>query len=237
MATLKTDDHGRRGAFPAAVIFDLDGTLVDSRQDLARAANAARAALGLAPLSLAAVVGHVGDGVEMLIRRSLADGTGRGPQQLPPAEVAAALAVFSDVYAAHLVDQTRCYPGVEAMLERCAGRVLCVATNKARAFTVRILAELGLDRRFARVVAGDDISARKPAPGHLAACLEGMAIPPVRVAVVGDGLNDVQAARAYGAFCVGVTYGLTDPAVLAAARPDALASSPDEVVRRLGIVA
>lgn len=235
MATLKTSDRTRVEAFPAAVIFDLDGTLVDSSRDLAQAANAARAAVGLPPLALAAVVGHVGDGVEMLVRRCVADGTGRRPDDLPATEVAAAFAIFAKVYAAHTVDQTRCYPGVEAMLDRCAGRVLCVATNKARVYTTRILTDLGLARRFARVIAGDDVPARKPAPEHLAACLAGLAVAPAQVAVVGDGLNDVWAARAFGAFSVAVTYGLTAPGVLAAAEPDALAGSPAEVARILGL--
>lgn len=230
MATAKHES-----GFPAAIIFDLDGTLIDSGRDLAAAANAARCEVGREPLPVATAVGYVGDGVELLVRRMLAHGTTTPPELVATAEVVPGLAAFRAFYAAHALDHTRCYPDVEVMLDACGCCPLFVATNKSREFTRRILAALGLAGRFARVVAGDDVAARKPAPEHLAACLVGCEVPPARVAVVGDGTNDVHAARAFGAVAVAVTYGLTPRAALLAAAPDLVADSPRDVVRVLGL--
>jgi phosphoglycolate phosphatase len=230
MATAKHDP-----GFPAAVIFDLDGTLIDSGRDLAAAANAARSEVGREPLPDATAIGYVGDGVEMLVRRMLAHGTATPAPRVPPAEVARGLTAFRAFYATHALDHTRCYPEVEAMLDACGPRPLFVATNKSRQFTRQILEALGLATRFARVVAGDDVPGRKPEPDHLAACLAGYDVPPVRVAVVGDGTNDVRAARAFGALAVAVTYGLTPRAELLAVAPDFLADSPRDVIRVLGL--
>lgn len=230
MATAK----GKPG-FPAAIIFDLDGTLVESGRDLAEAANAARSELGRDPLPEAVATGYVGDGVETLVRRVLAHGTAASPEQVAADDVAAGLAAFRAFYTAHALDHTCCYPGVEAMLEACRGRPLFVATNKPHKFTRHILDALGLAGRFARVVAGDDVPARKPDPAHLAACLAGYDVLPARVAVVGDGVTDVRAARAFGAVAVAVTYGLTPRARLLAAAPDLVAESPGDVARVLGL--
>ncbi len=230
MAILK-DDPG----FPAAIIFDLDGTLVDSGQDVARAANAARRELGRDPLPEAVAIGYVGDGVEILVRRALAHGTSASPAHVAADDVAAGLAAFRVFYTAHALDHTHCYPGIEAMLDACRGRPLFVATNKPREFTRQILDALELAGRFARVVAGDDVPARKPDPVHLAACLAGYDVPPARVAVVGDGVTDVRAARAFGAVAVAVTYGLTPRERLLAATPDLVAESPLDVARVLGL--
>ena len=177
-------------------IFDLDGTLVDSRADIARAANHARAALGLAPHPLDAVVGFVGDGAARLIERltPAADAAGR----------ARALAAFEDFYGAHCCVDTVVYPGIVALLGalRDAGWTLAVATNKPDAMTRTLLAGLDLARWFAAVRGGD--GPRKPDPGQLTALMAEAGAPPAATWMIGDHRTDIGAARAAGcrvAFC------------------------------------
>ncbi|MFO7610006.1 MAG: HAD-IA family hydrolase, partial [Candidatus Krumholzibacteriia bacterium] len=186
---------------PAAFIFDLDGTLVDSGLDVALAANGVRVTFGLPELPVPVLVGYVGDGVGLLLERALGHDLAGGQtgQPVAAARLAEAHAVFADLYGRHLLDNTRLYPGVRSVLARFADLPLHLATNKPRAFTDAILDGLGLDGVFRRIVGGDEAPARKPDPAHLAACLAGLAVAPGRVVVVGDSPNDVLAARGLGA--------------------------------------
>jgi phosphoglycolate phosphatase len=191
--------QGRRaGAF----IFDLDGTLIDSRADIAASANFARGRFDLPPLPDATIISHVGDGVRMLMNRLLADG------EVPVDEerIAEAVVVFRDHYGRHCLDQTTLFPGVLATLLRFRAVPLTVATNKPRRFALQILDGLHVADAFRRVVAGDDV-------------------PRAEVVVVGDHPNDIQGARAIGAVAVGVTYGLTPAGLIRAAGPDLLIDS------------
>jgi len=212
---------GRAARRAGAFVFDLDGTLVDSGRDIARAANHARARRGLPPLPEALLLRFVGDGAPALIRRTLAhDGEGAPPRAVADAELADGLRAFREHYAAHLVDNTTLYPGVRETLAALSGVPLAVATNKPAAFARPLLARLGVADVFRRIVAGDDVPRHKPDPAHLAACLEGLVLAPEAVVVVGDSRNDILVARAAGAVAVAVTYGLTPAAALRAERPD-----------------
>jgi phosphoglycolate phosphatase len=207
-----------------AFIFDLDGTLADSGADLTLSANHMRAQLGLPGLSLPVVLGFVGDGASMLVRRLLAQPA--HPDDAPPPvdddAVRRGVALFQAHYARHCLDATALYPGVRETLD-CFGAVpLAVATNKPAVFTRTILVGLGIAGCFRRIVAADDVPRRKPDPGHLTACLDGLAVAPAEVVVVGDSPNDILAARGIGAVAVGATYGLTLPALVRAAAPDLL---------------
>ena len=213
---------GRRAA---AFIFDLDGTLIDSGRDIAASANFTRGHFQLPRLPEETVRGYVGDGVQRLLQRALGHDvrTGlTGEAGLPVADdqLDEALAVFADHYGRHLLDTTRPYPGVLEILSRFQAFPLHVATNKPREFTMQILGGLHLDGAFRRVVGGDEVPARKPDPGHLQACLEGLNVPPEQVVMVGDSPNDVLAARALGAVSVGCTFGLVPPGTVKAAGPD-----------------
>ncbi len=206
----------------AALIFDLDGTLVDSGRDIALAANHGRAALGRPPLPEPLLISFVGDGVEMLVRRALAHD---GPEPSEE-EVRTALAALRDHYGRHCTDNTRPYPGVLEVLHHFRRLPLHVATNKPREYTERILRELSLAGAFRRVVAADDVTQRKPDPEPLRRCLEGLDVAPSAVAVVGDHPNDVLAARALGAVSVGAAYGLVPRERLLAAGPDHVIEKP-----------
>lgn len=235
---------GQQLSARAAVIYDLDGTLIDSGADIAAAANYARQALGMTPLPAAVAIGYVGDGVQRLLERVLAHDDRRATVSPSPAAysapvaaeaVAAGLAHFSAFYTEHLLDTTRLYPGIAELLARLAGRPLFLATNKPRRFTLAILAGLGIERCFRRIVAGDDVAARKPDPAHLAACLAGTRMGPADVIAVGDSPNDVLAARGFGCRVVAVGWGLTAAATLAAARPDAFVATAAELARELAV--
>ncbi len=150
------------------VVFDLDGTLVDSARDIAAAVNAALAALepGTAPLPLERVVGFVGDGARLLIERVLQHrGSSLRPDRVLP--------LYLEAYRERLLDTTRLYPGVsEALAELAAsGRPLAVLTNKPGDLSRTILNGLGVGSRFARIWGAGDVPARKPDPAGLRALL------------------------------------------------------------------
>lgn len=220
------------GTRPLGIFFDLDGTLVDSRADLAMAANEVRRSQGRCALDTAVVVGYVGDGVQALLARVLAhpDDPERPPATPGDAELAAAHDVFRRHYGAHLLDHTVLYPGVAAMLEAVSDRALVVVTNKPREFTLPILGGLGIAGSMDAVVAGDDVACRKPHPAHLQAALDAVALPSHRCIMVGDSPNDILPARALGMTSVAVAWGLTSVARLREAGPDVLVTTADELL-------
>ncbi|MGE0455629.1 MAG: HAD-IA family hydrolase [Vicinamibacteria bacterium] len=209
------------------VVFDLDGTLVDSSRDLASAVNAALVRLEpRAPaLSHERVRSFIGDGARTLVARSLA-----AAGLAVPAE--RALPVFLERYSRCLLDTTVLYPGVVECLERLRGRRLAVLTNKPGGLSRRILEGLGVSERFFRVVGGDD-APRKPDPAGLLSLAREAAASPGEVLMVGDSANDVRTGRAAGAFTVGVRYGF-DPAGLAAEPPDATVEGLEQLAALVG---
>lgn len=198
------------------VCFDLDGTLVDSRADLASAMNHVLRSLGRAPLSPEALHSFVGEGARRLVEQSLG--------KAPPALVDAALARFMERYAAHLLDATVPYPGIVAMLDGLASRglVLSILTNKPEAMSRAIVAGLGLASRFLAVVGGDSLPTRKPATAGVDWLLAAGGTRRDELLLVGDSGIDVRTAAAAGvAFC-GVSWGLT--------RDGMLAEGPERVI-------
>ncbi|MCP8940913.1 phosphoglycolate phosphatase [Alsobacter sp. SYSU M60028] len=186
-----------------AVVFDLDGTLVDSARDLLEAANATLGERGLRKLSLDEARGMIGDGVARLVERALA-ATGGDAADLPRA-----VERFMAIYTRDAVRFTRPYPGVTETLRELAGRGLrlAVVTNKPRAVTLHILESLGLAPLFEAVVGGDSAPRRKPHPDPLLAALAAMGVAPGDALMVGDNFHDVEAAHAAGLAAVVVTYG------------------------------
>ena len=194
------------------VIFDLDGTLVDSAPDLTGAMNAVLVAEGLAALAPHEVRHLVGDGARALLRRGFeADG-----RAFPDGAAGDALvADFIAHYRAHLADETRPFGGAEACLDRlsAAGAALAVCTNKPHALAVMVLERLGLMDRFAVVLGRDSLALFKPDPAPLLAILE--RTNRARGAMIGDTMTDVAAARAAGmpVFYAGYGYGPDDLAL------------------------
>jgi phosphoglycolate phosphatase len=205
------------------VAFDLDGTLVDSRADLAAAVNHVLATLGLPSEAPETLYGYVGDGARALVARAL------GPEQA--GRIDEGVATFMSYYGTHLLDATRPYPGVVDALGALAARgvVLSVLTNKPAGMSRAILDGLGLSARFLEVVGGDSLPVRKPDPGGVEHLRARAGTRRERMLLVGDSGIDVRTARAARiAFC-GVAWGLS-PAALAAAAPERIVAHPAELV-------
>jgi len=136
-----------------------------------------------------------------------------------------ARAAFDDHYGRHCLDNTKPFPGVLDVLRRFAMTPMMVATNKPRRFTTQMLDGLNLSAAFRCVVAGDDVENKKPDPEMILRCLDGLDVDPSDIAVVGDSLNDIHAARAVGAMAVGCTFGLRPAPEIMAGKPDVLLNS------------
>jgi phosphoglycolate phosphatase len=203
---------------PALAIFDLDGTLVDSLDDLHASVNHALRAVGLPPRSRAEVHGYVGEGARILLERAVAPEV----HLLEPA-----LAAWRAHYEVHCLDHTRPYPGLEALLAG-ARRALAVHTNKPGDMARKILAGLGLLPRFA-VVTGGDEAPRKPDPTGVREIMARAGASPAETVFVGDSRVDAATARAAGVSFVAVTWGFASRADLAAAGATVFAERADEL--------
>lgn len=180
-----------------SIVFDLDGTLIDSAPDLRRAVNRLLASEGRAPVDLDAVTGMIGDGAQKLVERAFA-ATGGGLDRYDLAELTARFLAF---YEGHATKLTLPYPGVVETLQRLrsAGLTLGICTNKPEAPTREILRGLDLDGYFAAVFGGDSLDGvRKPDPRLLLAVLDALGYEPGEAVMVGDNANDVAVARAAG---------------------------------------
>lgn len=204
------------------VVFDLDGTLVDSRRDIAEAANYALTRSGRAALPHDEIESYVGDGAPSLIARA-------ARLDLKDPRTAAITADFLDYYAEHPLDYTQVMPGGLQALDELRLYPLGVCTNKARRTSVAVLQGLGLEPRFRGVVAGDDLPHRKPHPSMVQEAARQLGVPVFEVVMVGDSAQDVEAGRAAGALTVGVRGGIQAIERLLAAEPHALIDSLAEL--------
>ena len=188
-----------------AVIWDLDGTLVDSAPDLATALNMVLGQRGFAGHSLDMVRSMVGNGVPKLVERGF-NAAGMRPD---PAQLEQLVAMFVTQYRACATDQTRPYPQVVEALQSIQSMSIPmgVCTNKPEALTRQILDGLDLSTYFSSVVGGDTTSTRKPDPQPLLACLHGLATKPASCLMIGDSTHDVLAARAAGLPVAVVPWG------------------------------
>jgi phosphoglycolate phosphatase len=196
------------------VVFDLDGTLADTKKDLALSVNAMRESMGLGPLPLEAVTSYVGHGVTVLVKRALGD-------KASASEVEKGLAFFLDYYAHHLLDNTIAYPGVREALEGLGNRKLAILTNKPTRLSRAIIEGLGLASYFFEIYGGDSFPLKKPHPMGIETLMSRVAVPPEKTLMVGDSDTDVLTGRNAGVWTCGVTYGF-GPQALEEAGPDLL---------------
>jgi phosphoglycolate phosphatase len=182
------------------IAFDLDGTLIDSRRDLADSANQLIEELGGQPLTEEQIGGMVGEGAALLVRRAL-KAAGRG-------ERAHALQRFLEIYDQRLLNHTRAYDGVVDVVRRARAHArLTVLTNKPLKPTTRILDGLGLRDVFDEVIGGDGPHPRKPDPAGLGAMMDSASATPGRTLLVGDSAIDLETAQRAGVACCLVSYG------------------------------
>lgn len=212
---------------PAALVFDLDGTLIDSRRDITTAINLARAGFGLPPLALEQVVRMVGEGARVLIERAFAG-------EIPPERLDEALACYLDHYRSACLDQTRPYPGIEAMLAGLAAEYpMALLSNKGEDLSRIVLRGLGLDRWFREVLGGDSLPTRKPDPAGLRLLAERLGVPVERLLLVGDTRIDAETARAAGCAFALVEWGFPRPPGIEDLPADLKVSEAAELVEAL----
>lgn len=188
---------------PTLVVFDLDGTLIDSAPDMHLAVNRMLAGLDRGPLSLGEIRTMVGDGASALIARALA------ARQCVTADPGKALAEFLEYYEADPTAVTQTFPGVPETLERlqATGLTLAVCTNKPTRLTQMIIERLGINQYFSRVLAGDSMPYRKPDPRALMEVMSGFDTPAAATIMVGDSEVDAATAHAANVPFVLMTYG------------------------------
>jgi phosphoglycolate phosphatase len=202
------------------VVYDLDGTLIDSRADLADSVNAMLVRMNLPPHEERIVLGFVGEGAERLIRRSLGQHEDRYQEAAP---------IWMQEYGARLLRKTRLYAGIAELLELPPHK-RAVLTNKPGGFARKIVDGLGVAEKFAQVIGGDE-RARKPAPeGLLRICTE-LGVSPQETLLVGDSAVDVATGKNAGVPVCAVSWGLGERAALIAA--DYLCDAPAEVAELL----
>jgi len=205
------------------LIFDLDGTLIDSKLDLVHSVNAARALMSLSPLSMELVSSYVGNGAPVLMRRAL------GPEA-SEADVERALEYFLRYYRAHMLDNTRLYPGVQGALDQllAAGSKMAVLTNKPVRVSRAILEGLGLAKHFFQVYGGNSFRQKKPDAIGIETLLSESGAPRERTIMVGDSGVDVRTARNAGVTACGVSYGF-QPETFVEEPPDLLVDNMMEL--------
>jgi phosphoglycolate phosphatase len=206
------------------LVFDLDGTLIDSGADLCASVNAMLRRFDRPPLPDAVISTYIGDGAAQLVSRSLGE----------PADAAfldSALAYFLDYYRQHKLDQTYVYPGVFASLESLrfepggAARSMAVLTNKPIGPSQAICDGLGLSPYFFRIYGGNSFATKKPDPEGLHALLKEAGVSAQETLMIGDSNVDIRTARNAGVWSMGCTYGLA-PQTLLTDPPDCVVDSP-----------
>jgi phosphoglycolate phosphatase len=210
------------------VIFDLDGTLIDSRLDLVHSVNAALRHIGRPELPDDVIASYVGDGAPILIQRAL------GGEAVDEALIRKGLAYFLSYYREHKLDHTTVYPGIAGALAAIQGsangrpRKLAVLSNKPVVPSRAIVEALGLGKFFSQVYGGNSFATKKPDPEGALKLLEESGVRPEQAVIVGDSHVDIETGRNAGLWTVGVSYGFA-PHTLGDAIPDLSIDIPKEL--------
>ena len=218
----RSDLKGKRSRVPIdLLIFDLDGTLIESKWDIATAVNLTLGELGLARRPQEEIFSFVGDGIKRLLRQAVGEENHSRYEE--------ALRVFRGHYLAHCLDRTRFYPGVEDVLTHFVGKHKAIATNKSLEYTTKILDGLGA-HHFAYVVGGDDGYGLKPEPGMLLNVIQTLNVHKDRAVLIGDSTNDINGGHNAGIRVCAVGYGMGNREKMAACKPDWFIETPEELM-------
>jgi len=208
------------------IIYDLDGTLIDSRHDIANAVNWTLQELSLKPLPVEQISSFVGNGVLNLMRRALTE------IQAPEAvSLERSIKLFRRRYSEHLLDVTRLYPSVRKVLEFFKDRKQAVLTNKPEDFSHTILRGLGVDSFFFKVMGGDQGFPKKPAPEPVYEILRSADVSPEEAILVGDSATDVETGRNARVKTVAVTYGFGHLEEIKKFQPDGILNDLEELIQ------
>lgn len=208
------------------MVFDLDGTLVRSGEDLVVAVNHTLQTLGFSVLEPNTVQGFVGDGLEALVRRTLGPSDGEYHEQ--------AMAIFYSYYSEHLLDHTTLYPDVLTVLDHFADKIKVVVTNKKQQYAMMITQGLGVDSYFLEIIGEGGSPYSKPDPRLLHLVMAKWGVTPGRTAVIGDGVNDVLLARQAGALGCALLGGMTERGKLFSLAPDLTCETLSDLMVLLG---
>lgn len=194
------------------IIYDLDGTLVDTREDIARAANHMRSVFGMPPLPSREIEGFVGKGLHHLVQGCL------GIRDAARTEKG--VRIYRDHYAEHMLDHSRLYPGVREILEHFKSRIQVVLTNKPDPFSTRLLEALGVAGYFFRIIAGNSTHPKKPDPDSLRVLFKETGVWGTDSLLIGDSPIDIEVGRAAGVTTVVLTHGFCPENELKSLSPD-----------------
>ncbi len=183
-----------------ALIFDLDGTLIDSKRDLIHSVNEMLREMCCVQLPEETISGYIGHGAQQLVARALGD-------RATPEERERALQFFLAYYEEHKLDSTRVYPGVPGTLDKLAGLPMAILTNKPVRVSKRLLEGLGLSKYFRAVYGGNSFETKKPDPQGALAILREFSVSPSEAIIIGDSEVDVRTARNAGTLAATVNYG------------------------------
>ncbi len=214
-----------------AILFDLDGTLVDSVPDLAAAVNEMLRRLGREGYDEETVRYWVGNGAQILVRRALLGKRDIDGETIETDLFEKAMALFFDAYAAHLSRATRPYPYVMGTLSELkkAGYKTAIVTNKPERFALPLAERLGMADLFDAIYGGDRFEKKKPDPLPLVRMCENLGVAIDDAVMVGDSRNDILAAKACGMPSIGVTYGYNYGESISRYKPDAVVNAFDEI--------
>ncbi|HEB31904.1 MAG TPA: HAD family hydrolase [Spirochaetes bacterium] len=202
-------------------IFDLDGTLVDTRADITAAANDMLAHYKLGAKSVDEVTGYVGDGISRLVERCLKDSG---------IELKRAVLIFLTAYKSRHLETTKPYPGVDELLKHLKDKYKAVLTNKSRTFSKSIMDALKLSAHFSIIVGGDTFKDRKPSPDGIEHIIKQSGIEKAKTVMIGDGKNDILTATNAGVASVFVTYGFSKDGSVVELNPDFVVDKPLDLV-------
>ena len=206
------------------IIYDLDGTLVDTKEDISQAANHMLSQLRLPPLASHEICRYVGRGLHNLAKGCL--------KTDDPARIEQGTKSYRAYYATHLLDHSKLYPGVSEVLEHFKSRTQVVITNAPNPYSREILVGLGVAGYFIEIVAGDSAYPKKPDPASVRSIMKRVRVAPEETLMVGDSPIDIETGRNAGVLTVGIAQGFADDHELQAASPDVLIRNFTELLTR-----